>query len=106
LGFPTAATVVIPGSAFHGRINQEVSFSSQHPIWASNTWGHNGSGLTVQDDGNTVIYDAGGHPLWATNTWLPMGPTPTGSHMRPGETLAPGQQITSASGRWVLMAAE
>src|SRR5881398_3577458 len=36
LGFPTAATTVIPGSACHGRMNQYVSFASQQPICASN----------------------------------------------------------------------
>src|SRR5207247_1517256 len=36
LGFPTAATTVISGSACHGRRNQYVSFASQQPICASN----------------------------------------------------------------------
>src|SRR5258707_15868559 len=35
LGFPTAAVVVIAGSACHGRINQYVCFASQQPITAS-----------------------------------------------------------------------
>src|SRR2546428_10180372 len=34
LGFPTAATTVISGSACHGRRNQYVSFASQQPICA------------------------------------------------------------------------
>jgi hypothetical protein len=38
----------------------------------------------------TVIVPAG----------LPTGPTATGARMQPGETLPPGQQITSASGRY------
>jgi hypothetical protein len=74
-----------------------------HPIWASNTNGHNGSGLVLQDDGNVVIYDPGGHAVWATNTWVPTGPRATGSQMRPGQTLAPGQQIASASDRYVFI---
>jgi outer membrane lipoprotein-sorting protein len=77
-----------------------VIYSPGRAQWASNTAGHPGSGLVVQDDGNTVIYDPGGHALWATNTWLPTGPRATGAQMRPGETLAPGQQIVSASGRY------
>jgi hypothetical protein len=93
-GKPTGVAIM------QGDGNLVIYTPGPHPIWASNTWGHNGSGLTVQDDGNTVIYDAGGHPLWATNTWLPMGPTATGSQMHPGQTLAPGQQIASASGRY------
>src|ERR1700719_1475780 len=36
LGFPTAATTLIKGSALHGRISQYVSLASQQPIWASN----------------------------------------------------------------------
>src|SRR2546429_7057054 len=36
LGFPTAATTVISGSACHGRTNQYVSFASQQLICASN----------------------------------------------------------------------
>src|SRR2546430_1500719 len=37
LGFPTAATTVISGSACHGRTNQDVSFASPQPICARNT---------------------------------------------------------------------
>ncbi|QEL14334.1 hypothetical protein [Limnoglobus roseus] len=37
--------------------------------WASNTAGHPGAFLVIQNDGNLVIYDASGtHPLWASNT--------------------------------------
>src|ERR1700704_1501282 len=36
LGFPTAATTLIAGSALHGRMSHDVSFSSQQPIWESN----------------------------------------------------------------------
>jgi hypothetical protein len=38
------------------------------PIWATNTAGHPGAWLVVQDDGNVVIYDQGGSWLWDTNT--------------------------------------
>jgi hypothetical protein len=37
------------------------------PVWASNTVGHPGAFLIVQNDGNAVVYE-GGTPLWATNT--------------------------------------
>jgi len=30
--------------------------------------------LTMQTDGNVVLYDANGHPLWATNTWKGIAP--------------------------------
>jgi len=49
--------------------NFVVYDSTGRPVWASNTWGHPGAGLVVQDDGNTVIYSTGSSPLWATNTW-------------------------------------
>jgi hypothetical protein len=80
--------------------NLVVYAPGPHALWASKTAGHRGSGLVLQDDGNTVICDADGHPLWATDTGVPTGPQATGSQMRPGETLAPGQQITSPSGRY------
>ncbi len=38
------------------------------PVWASNTTGHGGAWAIMQDDGNFVVYDAGGAPLWATAT--------------------------------------
>jgi hypothetical protein len=93
-GRPTGVCIM------QGDGNCVVYTPGPHPIWASNTAGHNGSHLVVQDDGNTVIYAPDGHPLWATNTAVPTGPTATGSQMRPGETLAAGQQITSPSGRY------
>lgn len=40
------------------------------PIWASNTAGHPGAHLLVQNDGNLVIYGPSG-PIWATNTTRP-----------------------------------
>jgi hypothetical protein len=39
-------------------------------IWSTDTYGHPGSWLVVQGDGNVVIYDPSGAPLWATNTML------------------------------------
>ena len=74
-----------------------------HPLWASNTYGNPGSRLVVQDDGNVVIYRANNTPAWATNTvqiTLPSGPIAHGDTMRPGETLAPGDSVVSANGRY------
>jgi len=45
-----------------------VVYASTGPVWSSGTDRHPGAFLVVQDDGNTVIYSAGGSPLWATNT--------------------------------------
>ena len=93
-GKPTGVCIM------QGDGNLVIYTPGPHPIWASNTSGHNGSGLVLQDDGNVVIYDPARTPLWATNTWLPSGPTATGAHMLPGQTLVPGQQIASAGGRY------
>jgi len=38
------------------------------PVWASGTPGHPGAFVTVQNDGNMVIYQSG-KPIWATNTF-------------------------------------
>jgi hypothetical protein len=45
------------------------------PYWASNTAGHPGAWVVLQDDGNLVVYDVGGMPLWASNTVQYFGPT-------------------------------
>jgi|GEM_PF-5326357 len=38
------------------------------PCWASNTQGHSGARLIVQDDGNTVIYDTANKAIWTSGT--------------------------------------
>ena len=48
--------------------------------------------LTVQGDGNVVIFTPGGSPLWSSHT--------TNDTLLPNETLAPGQYISSADGRY------
>ena len=37
-------------------------------MWRSKTNGNNNATLRVQDDGNTVIYNAGGRAVWSTRT--------------------------------------
>jgi hypothetical protein len=37
-------------------------------LWASNTGGQGGTRLSLQGDGNLVIYTSTGRPLWASNT--------------------------------------
>ncbi len=38
-------------------------------LWCSNTAGHSGAFLAIQDNGDVVVYDAGGMPsLWETGT--------------------------------------
>jgi hypothetical protein len=36
--------------------------------WASNTRGHHDCHLTMQNDGNLVIYNSSGKAVWASNT--------------------------------------
>ena len=43
-------------------------FQANEALFASNTGGHAGATLAVQNDGNVVVSDAHGVPLWATNT--------------------------------------
>jgi hypothetical protein len=38
------------------------------PIWATGTSNSPGARIVVQNDGNLVIYNAGGAPVWASNT--------------------------------------
>jgi hypothetical protein len=45
-----------------------VLYDSNHnPAWSSNTWGRSNSHLSVQDDGNLVVY-AGAQALWSSGT--------------------------------------
>jgi hypothetical protein len=37
-------------------------------LWASGTWGHPGTILLNQNDGNMVLIAPGNHPIWSTNT--------------------------------------
>jgi hypothetical protein len=37
-------------------------------FWWTMTYGHPHATLIVQNDGNVVIYDAGGSSLWSTGT--------------------------------------
>ncbi|UPG84202.1 GDSL-type esterase/lipase family protein [Luteibacter aegosomatis] len=39
-------------------------------VWATNTDGHPGSRMLLQNDGNLVIYDPTGFPVWNTGTQL------------------------------------
>ena len=38
------------------------------PLWASNTVGSGGKAVTMQADGNCVLYTPAGDPKWSTNT--------------------------------------
>ncbi|KAH7657024.1 alpha-D-mannose-specific plant lectins domain-containing protein [Dioscorea alata] len=48
-----------------------VLYDSNEPIWASKTWGRGSSCyITLQPDGNLVIYGEGNSPVWASNTYV------------------------------------
>lgn len=52
------------------------------PVWAANTYDKGGTKLIVQNDGNVVLYTAGGTAVWNTGTSGKQGtppPTPTPS---------------------------
>lgn len=46
-----------------------VLYDNGRPIWASGTNGRGATRLTLQNDGNIVIYNARTQPLWSSNTW-------------------------------------
>jgi hypothetical protein len=48
--------------------------SARRALWATHTFGHPGSWLRVQDDGNLALCAPGNNPLWASNTVVPSPP--------------------------------
>lgn len=77
-------------------------------LWVSDNYEGPCSTLSMQNDGNLVIYDAGGTARWGTLSAsigssyqllsAPPSPAPAGI----GQSLMPGQQLVSADGRFVL----
>ena len=45
-----------------------VLYKSGSPLWASNTSGSSAAEAVLQGDGNFVLYTASGSPVWASNT--------------------------------------
>ncbi|HEY1694817.1 MAG TPA: hypothetical protein VGG39_21750 [Polyangiaceae bacterium] len=45
-----------------------VEYEGSSPLWASNTEGHAGDYLSMQSDGNLVLYTAARTALWSTGT--------------------------------------
>lgn len=46
----------------------KISMAPQYAVYSSNTQGHPGSWITMQDDGNLVVYSAAGQALWASKS--------------------------------------
>jgi SpoIID/LytB domain protein len=98
-----------------------VIYGAGRALWATGTQAA-GAVLSVQSDGNVVLYDGAGHPLWSTGTagsggnqlslgndgaltltgsggsvWSSQG---QGSTLRAPGHLAAGQALRSANGRY------
>ncbi len=54
---------------YDGNLVVYTDSSNQNAAWSSNTWGHSGSTLALQDDSNLVIYDLNDYPIWSSNTY-------------------------------------
>ena len=46
-----------------------VLYVGNRPLWSSGTYGKAVIGVTMQTDGNLVIYSPQWQPLWHSNTW-------------------------------------
>ncbi|ATQ43215.1 hypothetical protein [Caulobacter mirabilis] len=97
-----------PGRALmQGDGNLVVSDAFGGLVWASRTERNPGACLAVHDNGNVVVYSpARNATIWSTNTspqaLPPNGPTATGSIMRPGQVLHPGDELWSDDNRFIL----
>jgi hypothetical protein len=74
-------------------------WSGDDTFWASNTFGHPGNYLAIQDDGNLVLYTSTGNPIWIYGS--PKAPSSCG-HFQSGEGLAEGDSMLSCDGRFTL----
>jgi hypothetical protein len=95
-------------SLFQNDGNFVIYSMGGNAVWASNTVGRGGDRITLQDDGNLVMY-AGSSAVWASNTGgRPTMPAPQagfsgGSVLSAGMQLfAPSGTMTSRNGRYTL----
>jgi hypothetical protein len=83
-----------PGYAVMQGDGNFVSFAvGGEPSWHTNTWGHPGATLMVQNDGSVVIRDSAGAQLWSTGTG-----TGTGDPSACTYTVSPQYFVIGSSG--------
>src|SRR5215831_1176391 len=46
-----------------------VLYQGSNPLWATGTYGTTPGFVSMQTDGNLVVYNSSGRPVWASNTW-------------------------------------
>jgi beta-glucosidase-like glycosyl hydrolase len=94
----TSGTGGHPGDVFTFQTdgNAVIYLPDGSVLWTSGTARNPGAVLRVQDDGNVVVYRTDGTAAWFTG-W-------DRTQLVPGDQMLPGQQMTSASGRyWVVL---
>lgn len=72
-----------------------VTYVGEKAVWATNTVGTSPTGLSMQDDGNLVLYAAGGKVLWSANS--------RPDRIIPGESIDVGEYLWSKNGRYNLV---
>ena len=87
-----------PGDRLYFQGSNLVVYSSKDAVlWQSGTGSTTASELQLQDDGNLVLYNTTGLPVWESGTY----------HYRTdailaGQSLAPGDYLSSANGQYRL----
>lgn len=69
-------------------------------VWDTHTGTSPGAQVVMQDDGNLVVYRPGGVPVWASKS---QASAVSHDRLAAGQTLASGQQLVSAGGRYALV---
>jgi len=86
-----------PGAVFRMQAdgNAVIYAAGGAVLWHAGTYGNPGASVTVQDDGNVVVHRSDGSVAWYSG-W-------DRTSLLSGLSLTPGQQITSANGRYHLI---
>jgi len=76
-----------------------VIYNGTTPVWHSHTPGHPGVSMSFQTDGNLVIYER--QAVWQSGTPV-AAPDARATSLESGQSLRRGQQLVSPSGRFTL----